>query len=249
MLESPDGVSVPLEMYERRGGRAHRAGGHQPRILHEWSRSRMSRRSRASRIAPARSAWWTATRRLGSCPSTSQALGRRLLPRRRAQVAARRDRRGLPVCPAGADTQPDSHGDGLVCASGRSSALIPARWSCTTTPAASRPGTPPLMPVYAQLGGLDMLEEIGMRGGRAPRPAALTEDLVAMATAARPHAKGGAARRGPERHRDAPLGWIPPPTCGGSPTRVHRATRGPAMCASRPTSITCPTITGPCWSA
>jgi len=44
-------------------------------------------------------------------------------------------------------------------------------------------GTPPLMPVYAQLGGLDILEEIGIPAVRATT-AALTEDLIALATAA-----------------------------------------------------------------
>jgi len=44
-------------------------------------------------------------------------------------------------------------------------------------------GTPPLMPVYAQLGGLDVLEEIGIPAVRAAT-AALTEDLIALATAA-----------------------------------------------------------------
>lgn len=44
-------------------------------------------------------------------------------------------------------------------------------------------GTPPLMPVYAQLGGLDILEEIGIPAVRAAT-AALTEDLLALAAAA-----------------------------------------------------------------
>lgn len=44
-------------------------------------------------------------------------------------------------------------------------------------------GTPPLMPVYAQLGGLDILEEIGIPAVRAAT-AALIEDLIALATAA-----------------------------------------------------------------
>ncbi|MEZ4413318.1 MAG: aminotransferase class V-fold PLP-dependent enzyme [Gemmatimonadales bacterium] len=44
-------------------------------------------------------------------------------------------------------------------------------------------GTPPLMPVYAQLGGLDILEEIGVPAVRAAT-AALTEDLIALAAAA-----------------------------------------------------------------
>jgi kynureninase len=44
-------------------------------------------------------------------------------------------------------------------------------------------GTPPLMPVYAQLGGLDILEEIGIPAVRAAT-AALTEDLIALARAA-----------------------------------------------------------------
>jgi len=44
-------------------------------------------------------------------------------------------------------------------------------------------GTPPLMPVYAQLGGLDILDEVGIPAVRAAT-AALTEDLIALATAA-----------------------------------------------------------------
>jgi selenocysteine lyase/cysteine desulfurase len=44
-------------------------------------------------------------------------------------------------------------------------------------------GTPPLMPVYAQLGGLEILEEIGIPAVRAAT-AALTEELIAMATTA-----------------------------------------------------------------
>ncbi len=44
-------------------------------------------------------------------------------------------------------------------------------------------GTPPLMPVYAQLGGLDILEEIGIPAVRAAT-AALTEDLISLAAAA-----------------------------------------------------------------
>ncbi len=43
-------------------------------------------------------------------------------------------------------------------------------------------GTPPLMPVYAQLGGLDILEEIGIPAIRAAT-ALLTEDLIAEARA------------------------------------------------------------------
>ena len=41
-------------------------------------------------------------------------------------------------------------------------------------------GTPALMPVYAQLGGLELLEEIGIAAVR-QETAALTEDLVALA--------------------------------------------------------------------
>ena len=41
-------------------------------------------------------------------------------------------------------------------------------------------GTPALMPVYAQLGGLELLEEIGIDTVRR-ETAALTEDLVALA--------------------------------------------------------------------
>ena len=44
-------------------------------------------------------------------------------------------------------------------------------------------GTPPLMPVYAQLGGLDILEAIGIPAVRAAT-AALTEDLISRATTA-----------------------------------------------------------------
>lgn len=43
-------------------------------------------------------------------------------------------------------------------------------------------GTPPLLPVYAQLGGLDILEEIGSAAVRTAT-AALTEDLIAVAIA------------------------------------------------------------------
>jgi len=43
-------------------------------------------------------------------------------------------------------------------------------------------GTPPLMPVYAQLGGLDVIEELGVPAIRAAT-AALTEDLIATALA------------------------------------------------------------------
>jgi len=43
-------------------------------------------------------------------------------------------------------------------------------------------GTPPLMPVYAQLGGLDVIEELGVPAIRAAT-AALTEDLIASALA------------------------------------------------------------------
>ena len=43
-------------------------------------------------------------------------------------------------------------------------------------------GTPPLMPVYAQLGGLEVLEEIGVPAVRSAT-AALTEDLIAEARA------------------------------------------------------------------
>lgn len=41
-------------------------------------------------------------------------------------------------------------------------------------------GTPPMMPVYAQLGGLDVLEEVGLPAIRAVT-SALTEDLVSLA--------------------------------------------------------------------
>jgi selenocysteine lyase/cysteine desulfurase len=44
-------------------------------------------------------------------------------------------------------------------------------------------GTPPIMPVYAQLGGLEVLEELGAREIRR-RTMALTEDLIAQARAA-----------------------------------------------------------------
>jgi selenocysteine lyase/cysteine desulfurase len=44
-------------------------------------------------------------------------------------------------------------------------------------------GTPPLMPVYAQLGGLDVLEELGAQEIRR-RTAALAEDLIERARAA-----------------------------------------------------------------
>ena len=43
-------------------------------------------------------------------------------------------------------------------------------------------GTPPLMPVYAQLGGLDVIEELGVPAIRAAT-VALTEDLIAGARA------------------------------------------------------------------
>ena len=45
---------------------------------------------------------------------------------------------------------------------------------------ASSSFTPALMPVYAQLGGLELLEEIGIDAVRR-ETAALTEDLVALA--------------------------------------------------------------------
>ena len=41
-------------------------------------------------------------------------------------------------------------------------------------------GTPPMMPVYAQLGGLDVLEEVGIPAIRAAT-ATLTEDLISVA--------------------------------------------------------------------
>jgi kynureninase len=44
-------------------------------------------------------------------------------------------------------------------------------------------GTPPLMPVYAQLGGLDIIEELGAREIRR-RTMALAEDLIELARAA-----------------------------------------------------------------
>jgi selenocysteine lyase/cysteine desulfurase len=57
-------------------------------------------------------------------------------------------------------------------------------------------GTPPMMPVYAQLGGLDLLEEVGAPEVRR-RTAALAEDLIEQARAAglRPKVAAQAADR------------------------------------------------------
>ena len=57
-------------------------------------------------------------------------------------------------------------------------------------------GTPPLLPVYAQRGGLEILEELGVPEVRR-RTAALTEDLIEQARAAglRPRVAPGAAER------------------------------------------------------
>ena len=57
-------------------------------------------------------------------------------------------------------------------------------------------GTPPLMPVYAQRGGLEILEELGVPEVRR-RTSALTEDLIEQARAAglRPKVAPGAAER------------------------------------------------------
>ena len=57
-------------------------------------------------------------------------------------------------------------------------------------------GTPPLMPVYAQLGGLDVIEEVGVPAIRAAT-AALTEDLIAgaLALGLRPKVAPGSAER------------------------------------------------------
>ena len=57
-------------------------------------------------------------------------------------------------------------------------------------------GTPALMPVYAQLGGLELLEEIGIDAVRR-ETAALTEDLVALARerGLKPKVAGTAAER------------------------------------------------------
>ena len=69
-------------------------------------------------------------------------------------------------------------------------------------------GTPPLMPVYAQLGGLEVIEELGAREIRR-RTMALAEDLIEHGPRRRAPAEGG---------RDA-RGRAPPSSCCRATTR------------------------------
>jgi len=69
-------------------------------------------------------------------------------------------------------------------------------------------GTPPMMPVYAQLGGLELLEEIGVPAIRAATQA-LTEDLIDTARAAGFHPR--VAPDAPERSAIVMLPFDDPP--------------------------------------
>ena len=85
-------------------------------------------------------------------------------------------------------------------------------------------GTPPLMPVYAQLGGLDILEAIGIPAVRAAT-AALTEDLISLATASGLAPK--VAARPDERSAIVMLP-SPDPAGGCAPARRRGIHRGRA---------------------
>ena len=63
-------------------------------------------------------------------------------------------------------------------------------------------GTPALLSVYSQLGGLDVIEAAGVAAIRAAT-SALTEDLIAEAGESWRACQGRRERRGADRHRDA----------------------------------------------
>ena len=64
-------------------------------------------------------------------------------------------------------------------------------------------GTPAMMPVYAQLGGLDIIEELGPRGDP-PAHDGADRGPDRARSRQRPRAPGGVLARGTHGHRDAP---------------------------------------------
>ena len=115
VLESPDGVGVPLEMYERAVDRrtalvatSHvffTSGAIQDAAAHPRHRPPRGRALPRGRVPGG-----------GPAPGGRSRAGRGLLSRRRPQVAARRDRRGVPVRAARPAGGAPPLGDGLVCA-------------------------------------------------------------------------------------------------------------------------------------
>jgi kynureninase len=86
-------------------------------------------------------------------------------------------------------------------------------------------GTPPMMPVYAQLGGLELLEEIGVPAIRAATQV-LTEDLIDTARAADLH-----PRMAPEASARSGIVMLP---FDDPPAAVHRLAQAGFIADARP---------------
>ena len=107
-------------------------------------------------------------------------------------------------------------------------------------------GTPGMAAVYAQLGGLEVLREIGLPAIRQVTQA-LTEDLIGEAQARGLNPRGGSSR-GSECNRDVSR-VAPQEDVRRLAAQGFIVIPGRATCGFRPTSTTRPTITGPCSSA
>ena len=96
--------------------------------------------------------------------------GCRLLLRRRPQVAARRDRRRVPVRAARAVGARSSRARAGWFAHREQFRFDPRSLELHDDARRFEAGTPSLMSVYAQLGGLELLEELGRRSRSATAP-------------------------------------------------------------------------------
>ena len=227
VLESPDGVGVPLEMYERAVDGRTATPRDQPCLLHQ--RRHPGRRGPVRDRAPgrARSAWSTATRP----PGSSRSMSRRWTWT--STLAAGSS--GCSVGPAWRSCTrpaltPTLHPTVTGWFAHREQFRFDSRALALHDDARRlEAGTPPLMPVYAQLGGLDILEEIGIPAVRAAT-AALTEDLIALATIA-----GLAPKVAPRPEHRSAIVMLPSPDPAADVRRlaergVHRG-RAAGSCA------------------
>ena len=183
--------------------RAHRAGGHEPRLLHQRGHPGRGAPSPTSRTGRARSASWTGTRRRASSRWT---CGRSTWTSTAAAGSS-----GCWAAPGVAflyarpDLLADARARGRRAGSrtASSSGSIPRRSSCTTTRAGSRPAR--------RRSCRSTPSSAGSRSSRSSaraeirrRTMALTEDLIAARSGRGPPAEGGARPEERTAHRHAP---------------------------------------------
>ena len=164
VVESPDGIGVPVEAIARAVDDRTALVATSHVFFTSGAIQDVAGRGRGRAPRRARCCWWTATRRRASCrwtcarsTSTSTAA---------AGSSGCSAARGVAFMYARPELWPTlAPARERVVRAPRAVPVRPARrWSSTTMRAGSRPARRRCMPVYAQLGGLEVIEELGARG-------------------------------------------------------------------------------------